>query len=102
MTIESRIHEKLRASLSPIQLQVQNESYMHSVPPGSESHFRVVIVSPAFESKTMVQRHRMVFTAIGDIRDTIHALSIIAKTPNEWESQRDSLASPPCRGRSAQ
>ena len=43
--MESSITERLQASLGPIHLSVVNESSMHSVPPGSETHFKVVVVS---------------------------------------------------------
>lgn len=49
MTMQQQIEAKLAAALSPSHLEVINESYMHRVAPGSESHFKVVVVSQAFE-----------------------------------------------------
>lgn len=99
VTVQERIQKKLLEELSPTQLQVENESSMHSVPPGAESHFKVFVVSPLFEDKSLVQRHRMIYAVLGDdIRETIHALSIAAQTPAEWESSPNRRASPACRG----
>ncbi|GAK85288.1 cell division protein BolA [Vibrio ponticus] len=47
--IEETIQTKLHQQLSPTHLEVINESYMHNVPPGSESHFKVIVVSEQFE-----------------------------------------------------
>ena len=45
MTVQTAIEKKLAESLTPAHLEVINESHMHNVPPGSESHFKVVIVT---------------------------------------------------------
>lgn len=51
---------------------------------GTETHFRLTVVSPAFESKTMVQRHRMIYAALAEeMRGSIHALALDTKTPAE-------------------
>ena len=50
MTMQSTIQEKLSAAFQPLNLEVINESDNHNVPPGSESHFKVVLVSKAFEA----------------------------------------------------
>ena len=59
--VESRIIAKLTASFQPTHLQVANESHMHSVPPGSETHFKVVLASASFAGKRQVQRHATQF-----------------------------------------
>ena len=64
MTIQDTITEKLTAALAPLHLQVINESHKHSVPPGSESHFKVVIVSEQFQGQPLVRRHQAVNTAL--------------------------------------
>lgn len=97
MSRQARIEEKLR-SLSPTFLEVVNESHMHSVPPGSESHFKVVIVSPRFEGLPLVARHRLVYETLGDEMREIHALAITGKTPAEWEASPSAPKSPPCLG----
>jgi len=100
VTLAQTIEEKIRTDLSPVHLEVINESYMHNVPPGSESHFKLVIVSPAFEGKTLVQRHQAVNRLLADeLKSGVHALSMETLTIGDWESrQRRTFASPPCRG----
>lgn len=57
---------------------------------GDGTHFQALIVSDAFAGKTMVQRHQLVYQVLGDkMGGEIHALSIRALTPDEWEKQRD-------------
>lgn len=97
--LQQRIEQKLSEQLQPTWLEVENESAMHHVPPGSESHFKVTIVSPAFAHKSLVQRHRMVYAALGEeMRGAIHALTIASQTPEEWEHHPSRLASPACSG----
>ena len=82
--VQQAVTQKLSA-LSPEHLEVINESHMHNVPPGSESHFKVVIVSDQFEGAMLVTRHRKVNDLLGDeLNGPIHALSIHAMTPSEW------------------
>ena len=50
------------------------------------THFEAIIVSPAFEGKTMVQQHQLVYAALGDrMRAEIHALSMKTYTPQKWQ-----------------
>lgn len=68
-------------------MEIVNESFKHNVPKGSESHFKVLIVSSAFEGKSVIDRHRMVNAAAGDGSGAsipVHALSISAKTPAQF------------------
>ena len=54
---------------------------------GDGRHFEAVIVSTAFEGKRSVQRHQLVYAALGDrMREEIHALSMRTLTPEEWRS----------------
>lgn len=101
MTMQSRIEEQLRAAFSPNVLDVINESSNHNVPKGSETHFKVVVVSTAFEGKLAVKRHRLVYDAMGELmtkKPGVHALSIIAKTPDEWAQNEAVRESPECAG----
>jgi BolA protein len=81
------IHERLTRALQPVELEIIDDSAKHAGHAGAASgggHFIVNIVSPAFASKSLIQRHRMVYEAVGDImHNEIHALSIQAKTPEE-------------------
>lgn len=99
MKLQKVIEQKLAAGLTPALLEVINESSMHSVPVGSETHFKVVIVSDAFEGKALVERHRLVYGVLGDeMRGGIHALAITSRTPAEWEKTNAVAKSPPCLG----
>jgi acid stress-induced BolA-like protein IbaG/YrbA len=55
---------------------------------GDGQHFQALIVSPAFDGKSRIQRHQMVYAALGDrMREEIHALSMQTLTPAEWNAQ---------------
>ena len=96
------IEGKLRAAFAPEALEVVNESHNHSVPRGSETHFKVVVVSRAFEGVGRVERHRLVNAALGDLFKPggVHALTITSRTPTEWATREGSAVpdSPPCLG----
>lgn len=100
MTVQQTIESKIRMSLSPMHLQVVNESYMHSVPPGSETHFKLVIVTDEFEGKPLVGRHQLVNGILAkELKENIHALSMETLTAAEWQRRGGETAdSPPCLG----
>ena len=100
MSVEADIRTKLAAALDPVHLDVTNESRMHDVPPGSESHFKVVIASRRFEGKRLLGRHRLVNEVLADeIAGPVHALAIHAVTPDEWFRTAGAAPdSPLCRG----
>ena len=81
------LRERLTRALQPVELDIIDESAKHAGHAGAASgggHFIVNIVSPAFENKTLIQRHRLVYDAVDDIMHSeIHALSIQARTPQE-------------------
>ena len=81
------IRERLTKSLHPAELEIIDESARHAGHAGAASgggHFIVNIVAAAFNDKTLIQRHRLVYDAVDDIMHReIHALSIQAKTPEE-------------------
>ncbi|MGF1874847.1 transcriptional regulator BolA [Photobacterium frigidiphilum] len=98
--IQERIQEKLQKALSPAHLEVINESYMHNVPEGSESHFKVIVVSEQFEGARLIGRHRAVNSALAhELANDIHALAIHTYTPSEWqELSNGAPLSPSCQG----
>lgn len=100
MTMQSQLERKLGESFNPMHLEVINESYMHNVPEGSESHFKVVVVAEAFENQARVARHRLVNEAVAEeLQAGIHAFSINAMTPSEWFDRGGvTTESPPCLG----
>ena len=81
------IRERLTRELNPDKLEIIDESAKHAGHAGAASgggHFIVSIVSTAFENKSLIQRHRLVYDAVDDMMHTdIHALSIQASTPAE-------------------
>ena len=99
MKIKNLIETKLQ-SLKPQFLEVINESHKHNVPVGSESHFKVTIVSDAFNGKKLLARHRMVNTILADeLAHSIHALFLHTMTSEEWfEKSGMPNNSPPCLG----
>lgn len=98
MSMQEIITEKLQ-TLSPEYLEVINESHMHNVPEGSESHFKVVIVSDAFKDKMLIARHRLVNKALEEeLNGSIHALALHTMTMEEWFEKGNAPESPPCLG----
>lgn len=90
MTIKERITTKLTAAFSPVSLAVLDESHQHAghafhpggVEPRGETHFRIKIVSGAFEGKSRIDRHRMVNALLAEeLADGVHALAIDARPP---------------------
>jgi len=94
-----RLDDRIRSSLAPTVLELYDESHMHAVPPGAESHFRVVVVSEGFAGLSRVARHRRVHAlAAEELASGLHALSLQAFTPEEWAAEAAVHASPPCLG----
>ncbi len=82
------ITEKLTSAFSPQSLKVVDESHLHAGHAGSreggQTHYRVYIVSNAFEGKSRVDRHRMINTALAaELAGGVHALAIHAVAPGE-------------------
>ena len=100
MTTQDTIHSKLVEALSPEHIDVINESHQHNVAPGSESHFKVIVVSSEFEGKTLVARHRVINKLLADeLQSGVHALSLHTNTPEEWQKRNGAVnESPPCLG----
>jgi stress-induced morphogen len=94
--MQSRISSLLSTKLKPTFLDVINESSQHAR--GNESHFKVIVVSNVFDGISLIDRHRMVNDAVQEVYSQIHALSIIAKTPEQWNKNKEVLPSPPCLG----
>ena len=81
------IRERLTSAFAPTVLDIEDDSAKHAGHAGARSgggHFNVRIVSKEFSGKSLVQRHRLVYDAVGDaMQQEIHALSIQAKAPDE-------------------
>ena len=83
--IEALLRERL-AFLEPLRFEVIDDSALHAGHAGAREggHFRLLIVSPRFAGKTTLQRHRIIYDALGELmRSRIHALSIRSLTPEE-------------------
>lgn len=82
-----RMRERLTATLSPTTLEIQDDSRLHAGHEGAKSgkgHFTLRITAASFQGKSLVEQHRMVYQALGEMMETdIHALSIQARTPPE-------------------
>ena len=88
MSAEASMREKLMVGLAPTHLDIINESELHaghrSSPGTGESHFRIVVVSPAFAGKSRVERHRMVNALLTEeLAGRVHALALKTYAPGE-------------------
>jgi BolA protein len=100
MTIQANIETKITNALQPEYLEVANESHMHNVPPDSESHFKVTVVTAEFNGKMLVARHRVLNQLLKEeLEGPVHALSLNTLTPEEWQEKNGEIRkSPPCLG----
>ncbi|KAM6434840.1 bolA-like protein 1 [Liasis olivaceus] len=97
--VESGIRAKLQRALEPVHLEVINDSHLHAVPRGSETHFRVVVASRHFEGLSLIHRHRLVNDLLQEeLAGPVHSLSLQAKTPQQWEKSPKVARGPECLG----
>ena len=88
MATRDLITEKLTTAFAPESIDVVDESHRHEGHaghrPGGETHFRVYIVSSAFQGKSRLARHRMINeTLASELQGGVHALAIHASAPGE-------------------
>ncbi len=99
MKIQTLIEQKLKDGLNPVHLDITNESHMHNVPADSESHFKVVLASAAFEGKRQVQRHQAIYGLLKEeLAGEVHALALHTFSPEEWQQSQTVPDSPDCLG----
>jgi BolA protein len=84
----SRLRAKLEAALSPVSLDIEDESAKHAghagAREGGETHYRIRIVSQSFAGMNRVQRQRAVYAAVAEeLAERVHALSLVTLTPDE-------------------
>jgi BolA protein len=98
--IENNIRTRLTQVFSPLRLELENESHKHAVAPGSETHFKVLIVSEKFNGLSRVARQRLVNDALkSEFVMGLHALAQRTLTPAEWQKDASrEFNSPECRG----
>jgi stress-induced morphogen len=99
MNRSERITSQVKAALAPLHLELDNESHQHSGP-GSETHFKILVVASQFEGLSRVDRQRKVYSLLDqEFKSGLHALTLRALTPQEWEKQGGSgFVSPACAG----
>ncbi|WP_372002402.1 BolA family transcriptional regulator [Tistrella mobilis] len=93
MTIRERIETKLTAAFAPERLVITDESDRHAGhaghQPGGETHFRVEIVTVAFDGLTRVMRQRRVYEVLAEeLAERVHALALVTRTPAEAGQSR--------------
>ena len=93
---QDTIKETEIKDFNPSVLKLVNESYMHSVPQDSETHFKLVIVSDFFMNISQVKRHQIIYKSLEEIMKQIHALSINSFDEAEYSKNPIILDSPNC------
>ena len=91
-----KIEERLLKNIQCIHLEVIDESPNHGGYDGSISHVKIIIVSDDFKENRLLDRHKIVYKALGSLVSEIHAISIVAKTKQEWFESSEFQQSPPC------
>jgi BolA protein len=100
MNMQFQIQQKIEQALKPEYLAVINESHLHNVPAGAESHFKVTVVSEQFNGKRLIARHQQINQILAEeLAGQIHALALHTLTPDEYLAKAGKVAdSPLCRG----
>ncbi|HUH37220.1 MAG TPA: BolA/IbaG family iron-sulfur metabolism protein [Spongiibacteraceae bacterium] len=100
MSVRDVIEQKLSSAFRPAHLEIANESHKHSVPPNSETHFKVVLVSEGFAGQRKVARHQQVYATLAEeLAGGVHALALHLYTGEEWAArQQPAPRSPDCMG----
>jgi len=81
---QTMIQQQLEAALTPISLNILDESHLHAGHGVKGGHYKLHIVADAFTGKSLIQRHRLVYGALQNLMNSeIHALSIQAKSPDD-------------------
>lgn len=95
--VADTIRRKLNEQFAPTVLQIENQSHLHGTS-SNDSHFKLVMVSAAFEQRRPVQRHRAVYQCLAtELADSVHALALHLYTDSEWQ-QAQVPDSPQCLG----
>lgn len=100
MIVQNNIQDKLKNRFQTDYLSVENESHNHAVPPNSETHFKVTIVTEEFEGLRLIMRHRLVNELLAEeLAGPVHALAMHTYTPTQWaEKNQLSPDSAQCLG----
>ncbi len=98
MNRQIRISETLK-TLNPQHIEIENESDQHAGPAGRETHFKLLLVSAAFDGLSRIDRQRKINDLLKpEFQSGLHALTQRLLTPGEWEKTKASLdfVSPDC------
>lgn len=99
MIIQQSIEKTLGEAFNVEYLLVENESHKHSVPPNSETHFKVTLVSSDFEGVRQVARHQKIYKALASqLAKGVHALALHTYVAAEWKGAEVVPNSPNCMG----
>ena len=100
MSVATLIERKVSEAVPVAHLALENESHKHSVPPNSETHFKLVLVSDAFDGMLPVRRHQMLYKALAEeLAGPGHALALHTYTVAEWQAKGGEVSeSPDCLG----
>lgn len=89
---KERIEQKIREALAASHVEVIDESWKHAGHAGAAAgggHFILSVVSERFEGISLLDRNRLVFQILDqELKGAIHALTVKAKTPKEWEEKK--------------
>ncbi|NDH08939.1 MAG: BolA family transcriptional regulator [Gammaproteobacteria bacterium] len=97
LTRKKRIESILNEKFKPEFCEVINESYLHRVPEHAETHFKVIVISTAFEGLSRIHRHRMVNQSLAsELESGLHALSLSLYSLIEWQHNPGIIPSPKC------
>src|SRR3989440_12033882 len=85
-SVMPHVRSALRRSSAAAALEILDDSARHAGHPGARGggHFRITLVSAAFRGRSQLERHRLVYAAVAPLMNgAVHALDIIARTPEE-------------------
>jgi BolA family transcriptional regulator, general stress-responsive regulator len=86
IAVTEQLRAALEQALMPHSLEIIDDSARHAGHAGARAggHFRVTLVAEAFRGRSRLERHRLVYDAVAPLmQDGVHALNIVARTPDE-------------------
>ena len=84
--VAGQLRAALESALAPASLEILDDSARHAGHAGAREggHFRVTLVAEAFRGRSVLERHRLVYAAVGPLMQSgVHALNITARAPGE-------------------
>ncbi len=99
MQILESIHNKISSNYTISHYELLNESHMHAGP-ATDSHFKLILVSPDFTGLSLVKRHQSVYKVLAEeLAGAVHALALHTHTDTEWSELENTVPkSPQCLG----